>query len=430
MKVSRFALAWLGAAAALIGTSLARPAAADSVEDFYKGRNITLYVGFSAGGGYDSYARTVARYWGNHIPGHPNFVVKNRPGAGSLILANELYNVLPKDGSVVGIFARGMAMEPLLGNKKAKFEARKFDWIGSANNEVSVCIVWHTTPVNTFNDLLTRGMVVGGTGPGADTDIFPKVLNNVIGTKLKLITGYPGGTDVNLAMERGEVEGRCGYSWSSLKSRNPDWIEQKKARILVQISLEKHPELAHVPLITEFTKDPDDLKAMEVIFSRQVMGRPFTAPPGIPAERLKALRDGFMATMKDPQYVADAQKQDLEITPVSGAEMSKLVERVYGSSARAIALAQEAVISESKTQISKKEVSLTTVSGTIAAVEKGGREIRFQVKDKTHKAKVSGSRTKITVGGKDSSRKAIKAGLVCDISYTGDGSEAKDIACK
>ncbi len=430
MRVSRYLLGCTSAAAVVLGAVSSHATAADSVEDFYKRKTITLYIGFSAGGGYDTYGRTVARHWSNHIPGKPKIIVKNRPGAGSLVLANELYNVLPKDGSVVAVIARGMAMEPLLGNEKAQFDVRKYNWIGSANNEVSICVSWHTTSVKTIQDLLKTEMIVGGTGPGADTDVFPKVMNNIVGTKLKLITGYPGGNDINLAMERGEVQGRCGYSWSSAKSRNAEWLEQKKINILVQMSLEKHPDLPNVPLIMDFAKDEDDTKALELIYARQVMGRPFVAPPDVPADRAKALRDAFMATMKDPKFLADAEKQDLEITPVSGAGIHKLIDRIYTSSPRAIALAKEAVTSEKKTQITKKDIPVNTVSATIASVEDGGREIHFKVKNEVHQVSVSGSRTSVSVGGKESSRGAIKEGMMCDVSYQGDGSEAKKIACK
>ncbi|MFQ6016959.1 MAG: Bug family tripartite tricarboxylate transporter substrate binding protein, partial [Kiloniellaceae bacterium] len=218
------ALAGLAVAGAAAGLMVPATAGADAVADFYKGKTITLFVGYSPGGGYDTYARTVARHMGKHIPGNPDFVVKNRPGAGSMKLANEMYAAVPKDGSVIGIIGRGQVMEPLFGTEQAKFDPSEFNWLGSANNEVSVCVSWHTSPVRTVQDLMTQQLIVGGTGPGADTDTFPKVLNNVIGTRLKLVTGYPGGNDILLAMERGEVDGRCGYSWSSAKSRKADWL--------------------------------------------------------------------------------------------------------------------------------------------------------------------------------------------------------------
>jgi len=323
----------------VLAASAIQPAAADAIADFYKNRTVTLYVGYGPGAGYDTYARTVARHLGKHIPGNPNVIVVNRPGAGSLVLTNELYNVMPKDGTAFGLVARGVAMEPLLGNEKAKFDARNFSWIGSANKEVSLCIAWHNTPIRTFEDLFTEEMLVGGIG--GDTNTFPKVLNHVLGTKLKLIAGYAGGGALALAMEQGEVQGRCGLSWSTAKSHH--WIAQEKVRILVQMSLEKHPDLPNVPLIMDYTKDADARNALALVFAPQVMGRPFVAPPGVPADRVTALRDAFMATMKDPQFLAEAKKQKLEINPASGEQIAKLLRDIYGSSPRAVAIAREAI---------------------------------------------------------------------------------------
>src|SRR6266540_4212233 len=214
---------WTRRAAAAVLTfaplPLAQPTAhAQSPADFYKSRNVELYIGYSVGGAYDLYARVLARHIGKHIPGNPNIVPKNMEGAGSLRLANWLYNVAAKDGTVFGTIGRGTGFDPLLGHKAASFDATKFTWIGSANNEVSVCVAWHTTPITKFEDLLTRELTVGGTGAAADTDQFPKIANGVLGTKMRVVTGYPGGNDIGLAMERGEVKGRCGWSWSSVKS--------------------------------------------------------------------------------------------------------------------------------------------------------------------------------------------------------------------
>lgn len=339
MNALRLILSCFGAAGVLLSTSVIQPAAADAVADFYKNRTVTLYIGYGPGAGYDTYGRTVARHWGKHIPGNPNVIVVNRPGAGSLVLTNELYNTLPKDGTAFGLVARGVAMEPLLGNEKARYDARNFSWIGSANKEVSLCIAWHTTPIRTFEDLFTREMIVGGVG--GDTNTFPKVLNHVLGTKLKLIAGYAGGAALSLAMEQGEVQGRCGLSWSTAKSHH--WIAQEKVRILVQMSLEKHSDLPNVPLIMDYTKDADARNALALVFAPQVMGRPFVAPPDVPADRVKALRDAFMATMKDPQFLAETKKQKLEINPATGEQIAKLLEEIYSSSPRAVAMAREAV---------------------------------------------------------------------------------------
>ena len=336
----------LVAASVCLLTALPAPMAAqeDAVSDFYQGRQVRLLIGYSAGGGYDTYARLLARHLGRHIPGNPTIVPQNMPGAGSLTLANFLYNVAPKDGSVIGTFARGMAMEPLLAGEGTRFDATQFAWIGSLNNEVSICASWHTSGVRSMEDLETRELIVGGTGSGADTDTFPIVMNNLLSANIKLISGYPGGNDVLLAMERGEVDGRCGWSWSTVQSRTPDWLAEGKINILTQVALEKHPDLPHVPLITEFADSEDELTAMELIFSRQVMGRPYLAPPGIPAERHEALRRAFDATARDPAFLADAERIQLEINPVSGEAIDALITRMYAAPETAVRLASDAII--------------------------------------------------------------------------------------
>jgi tripartite-type tricarboxylate transporter receptor subunit TctC len=318
-----------GVIAALLVVIAVSAGHAQSVADFYKGKNIDLYIGYSAGGGYDLYARQLARHMSKHIPGNPTVVPKNMTGAGSLVLANWLYNIAPKDGTTFGIIGRGTGFDPLLGNAKAKFDGTKFTWIGSANNEVSVCVAWHTSGITKFDDLLTKELVVGGTSSSADTDQFPKIVNGVLGTKMKIITGYPGGNDVGLAMERGEVQGRCGWSWSSVLSTHLQWYKEKKFTVLMQLALEKHPDLPDVPLIVDLAKTDEQRQILKLIFARQVMGRPFLAPPGIPKERADALRKAFMDTMKDKDFLAEADKAKMEITPVSGEALDKLVKEIY-----------------------------------------------------------------------------------------------------
>ena len=229
-----------GAAAVLIlsATSLfAQPIAyAQEPAAFYKGRNVDLYIGYSVGGAYDLYARVLARHLGKHIPGNPTIVPKNLEGAGSLRLANWLYNVAPKDGTALATIGRGTPFDPLLGSKGAQFQADKFTWIGSANNEVSICVAWKTSGVTKLEDTLTKELIVGGTGQAADTDQFPRILNGVLGTKFKIVTGYPGGNDVTLAMERGEVKGRCGWSWSSVLATHKRWIEIGRASCRERVS--------------------------------------------------------------------------------------------------------------------------------------------------------------------------------------------------
>ena len=315
-------------AAAIITFSAIAIGHAQSPADFYKGRNIDLYIGYSAGGGYDVYARALARHMGRFVPGNPTIVPKNMTGAGSLVLTNWLYNVAPKDGTAFGMIGRGTAFDPLLGSTKAQFDADKFNWIGSMNNEVSVCVAWHTTGITTLEQLKQKELTVGGSGQAADTDQFPKVLNATLGTKFKVVTGYPGGNDVDLAMERGEVMGRCGWSWSSVIATHQSWIDDKKINVLVQLSLSRHADLPNVPLIMDFAKTDDEKQIFKLVFARQPMGRPFLAPPGIPAERVEALRKAFMDTLNDKEFRAETDRMKLEINPVSGDAVQAIVQEV------------------------------------------------------------------------------------------------------
>jgi tripartite-type tricarboxylate transporter receptor subunit TctC len=327
----------------LTALMMTTPASADDVADFYRGKQVRLLIGYSAGGGYDTYARLLARHMGKHIPGKPTIVPQNMPGAGSLTLTNFLYNVAPKDGTVFGTIARGMAMEPLLGGEGTRFDATKLSWIGSLNNEVSICASWHTSKVKTIEDLQTTQLIVGGTGSGADTDTYPIVMSNLLDANIKLISGYPGGNDILLAMERGEVDGRCGWSWSSVVSRRGDWLKENKINVLVQMALQKHPDLPDVPLVMDLADDEDEKMAMELIFARQVMGRPFVGPPAIPADRRDALRQAFLDTVEDSEFRADIEKVQLELNPVSGEDIERIIARIYTASDNAISLASDAI---------------------------------------------------------------------------------------
>jgi tripartite-type tricarboxylate transporter receptor subunit TctC len=250
-------------------------------------------------------------------------------GAASLRLANWIYNAAPKDGTAIGAVSRGAAFDPLLGSTAAQFDASKFNWVGSANDEVSLCVALSSSGIAKFDDLMTKTLTIGSTGTADDTYQFPAIMNGVLGTKFKMITGYPGGNDVSLAMERGEVQGRCGWSWSSLKATRLDWVQSKKINLLVQMSLAKHPDLPDVPLVTDLAKTDEQRAIFKLIFARQVMGRPYMLPPGVPQDRVEALRKAFMETMSDPAFLAEAEKGKLEITPVSGDKIQKLVDEIY-----------------------------------------------------------------------------------------------------
>ncbi|MBO0752950.1 MAG: hypothetical protein J2P53_12610, partial [Bradyrhizobiaceae bacterium] len=263
----------------------------------------------------------------------------------SLRLANWLYRIGAKDGSVIATIGRGTGFDPLLGVAAAQFDATRFTWIGSGNHEVSVCVAYNGTSGNghaaitTFADLQSREMTVGGTGASSDTDQFPRVLNGVLGTRMKVVSGYPGGNDIVLAMERGEVEGRCGWSWSSVKSTHGAMIAENKLHVLLQLSLHKHPELPDVPLVLDLARTAEERQILTLIFARQVMGRPFLAPPGIPPDRAEALRAAFTATMADPAFLAEAEKAQLEVNPVTGEELQQLVAEIYRTPPEVVAKA-------------------------------------------------------------------------------------------
>ena len=325
---SRLTTALLAAALSLAASL---PAGAQSVEEFYRKTPVQLLIGFPVANAYDTYGRAVARHLGKHIPGNPTVVPVNRPGAGSLTVANSLYNAAPKDGSTIAHFNRSIPLEPLMGNAAAKFDGRKFTWLGSVGNEVSVCVGWHTAAVKTWSDFLTKEFVAGAAGLGADTGVFPTVLKNLFGAKIKIITGYPGGAEMSIAMERGEIDGRCGWSWSGVKSSKPEWISGKQINVLLQLGLQKSAELPDVPLIMDQATTDDQRQILRLVFSRQEFAWPFAAPPDIPADRAQALRDAFAATLKDPEFLADAKKIQIDVNPISAASVERLIGELYAA---------------------------------------------------------------------------------------------------
>ncbi|MCH6577927.1 MAG: hypothetical protein IH807_08880 [Proteobacteria bacterium] len=416
-------------AIALIALGMPSPTAkAASVADFYKGKTLTLYVGFAPGGGYDTYSRLLAPHFARNIPGKPKIIVKNKTGAATIVLANWLYNAAPRDGTVLGMIARGAPTLELLGGKGPKFDSTKFNWLGSLNNEVSVCVTSHRAPAKTFKELLEHETVVGTQGPVSDSEQFANFIQNLLGAKLRLISGYPGTAVTVLAMDRGEVDGICGWSWTSVKLMRGKDLEAGKLNILLQMSLAGHPELPDVPLITDFAKNKSQRDQMDLIFSRQTMGRPYLLPPGVPKDRVAALRKAFMATVKDPKFVAAAKRSKLEINPVSGEEIQKLIVKVLATPAKTVAAARENL--KSKGPLEKAKVVMLKHSGKVTKTKKGGRRIYIDYKGKEVKAKVSGSRTKVTIDGKKTKRKHIKVGMTCTFNYPGSGMEAKNIDCK
>ena len=323
-------MAFRHAVIAVLLTVLPVPnALAQSVADFYRGKSIDLYINVSVGGGYDLYGRMVARHIGKHIPGNPTVVPRNMEGGGGLRLSNWLYNIGPKDGTAIGAVTRAMAFEPLLGNNLARYDGTKFNYIGSANDEVSVCVAWYTSGVRSFEDARRMQLVVGASGIPDDTYQYPALLNHMFGAKFRMVLGYAGGNEINLAMERGEVQGRCAIPWSTVKATRRSWIDDNKVSLLMQYSLGKHADLPNVPLVMDLAKTAEQRTILTLIFGRQVMGRPFAAPPGVPKDRVDALRKAFMETMADREFLAEAEQLKFEVTPVSGDKLESLVLDVY-----------------------------------------------------------------------------------------------------
>ena len=332
---------WSIIAASLFGAALTSPAGAAEPEDFYKGKTVSLVIGYSVGGGYDAYGRLVARHLGKHIPGNPSVVAQNMTGAGSLKAANYLYSVAPKDGSVIGTFSRSQGIAPLLG--KAEFDSTRFSWLGSVTDEVSLCVTRHDSPVKTWNDVLARETTFGGEGAGSDPNIFALLYRNVFGAKLKIVTGYPGTNEIQLATERGEVDGLCGLSWSTLKGRYPHWLKDKKANILVQAGIKKQAELPDVPSATELATSPEQMQILKLVLIGQAMARPFAAPPGIPADRKAALIAAFERTNKDPEFLAEAERLNLEVNPVPAGRLEALLTEAYATPKDVVARAAKAM---------------------------------------------------------------------------------------
>lgn len=314
----------LAAAAVILG---AGPALAQSsVADFYKGRTITIFIGFTAGGEYDLHGRIVARFIGRHIPGNPTVIASQMTGAGTLNLANYLYNIAARDGTNLGVISNGMPAAQATGTEGIKFDAAKFYWIGALGPTIETMATWHTTGVTTLEQAMQKEVVAGSTGKGSITHVMPNVMNEMFGTKFKVVSGYRGGADVNIALERGEVGAR-NNSWTSWKSTKPQWLSDKLITVIAYAG-PVTKELSHVPHLQTIAKSDDDRRVLNVVFAGSSLGRPIMATPGIPADRVKALRDGFDAAMADPEFVAAAQQANFDLDPIRGVDMQKVVEDV------------------------------------------------------------------------------------------------------
>lgn len=426
LRPTAFSLALGVSAISIFGAAAA--AQADAVTDFYKSKRLTLIVPTAAGGGYDVPARALGRHLNRHIPGNPAIVVQNMPGAGGKRAVNYVYNVAPKDGSVVSAIHSFISFDPLFegAKSKAQFDARKFNWIGSIGSTTSVGVAWHEAPVKSHKDLFDKDLVVGGVGTSTPMVTHPYLLRGLLGMRFNVVAGYLSGSEVDLAMERGEVQGRIDYTWFGLKEGHPDWLRDKKVTILFQMGLRKASDLPDVPLALDFARNEDERRILETVFLNYEFGRPFITTPGVPADRLAALRQAFMATMKDKAFLADAAKSRLDVDPIAPERLAELVARAYQMPPALIARINE--LQTPPSQLTK--VKFKTVRATLGEPGKKGRfAITLAQGGKKETVVVNRDRTRVTIGGKTAEAKALKTGMSCAVEYLGDRTTANSIAC-
>jgi tripartite-type tricarboxylate transporter receptor subunit TctC len=316
----------LTALALACAASLPGSARADAVADFYAGKTLTIIVGADTGGGYDAQGRLMARHLGRFIPGKPSIIVQNQPGAGSLIAANNIYNTAPKDGTVIGLVQRGVLSAKFTNPSGVRYDLARFNWVGNLSSEAGVVVAWHTSPFKTIQDVMSQEMLVAGTGPNIDTETSPRLLNALTGTRFKIISGYSGTSDGVLAMERGEVQGLGDWSWSNVKTRRPDYLRDKKIRVLLQVTTEKMPDLPDVPLAMDLVRNESDRKIMALFLAQKSAARPVVAPPDVPSDRMAAIRTAFEQMIKDPDFLKDAAATKLELDPSPAAEVEKVIQ--------------------------------------------------------------------------------------------------------
>lgn len=325
---------------AVIGSSGVQ---AQSVEEFYKNKQYKVLVGSTPGGGNDLFARMFAKHYGKHVPGNPTWTVINMPGAGGILVTQQIYSLQPKDGSVIAAVQRGIPLEPLLSGKDLKYDSQKMKWLGSLNKETNLIIAWHTAQVKNADDLMNKKLefIAGAAGGGADSLTYPRLLNKTLGTRFKVVTGYAGGEEQSLAMERREIDGRASVPWTTVRANHGDWLRDKKINIIVQMALHRDPDLPDLPNVLEYVKDPKDRQVFELLFARQETGRPYAAPPEIPADRLAALRKAFVAVANDKEFIQDMEQRGGSVELLTAEEMEPLITRLYQTPQDVVLAARE-----------------------------------------------------------------------------------------
>ncbi len=406
---------------AAVAVGLAAPAmnfeaSAASVADFYRGKTMSVIVGTTPGGTNDFIARTLVTHMRKHIPGSPKMIVRNMPGAGSMRATNYLFNIATKDGTAFGTMIRGLVLAPLLGIRGVAFDASRFNWIGSVNKVVMVGAVWKTAPAHTLEQMKTTPIIVGATGPSTGMSQFPAIYNATLGTKFKIIYGYPGGSQVTLAMERGEVQARLGWTYGALMAEKSQWIKDGTIKLFIQMGVARHPELPNVPFATDLAKTKEDRQMIELLSSQTAFGRPYFAPPDVPADRMKALKAAFNATMTDKGFLRDAGKRHIVVDPVSATELSAIVDKIY-KTPKPVVERVKAILA--KRDMIKRKAALAKVTAKVTKLKRGGRMVTL-ASGKTYR--ISGRFTKkLTVAGVTGRvRGKIKVGMTC--TFEADGS--------
>lgn len=420
-------------AAIFAGGALALLPATGTVhaEDFYKGKTVSVIITSGVGGSVDLMNRLATRYLSKHIPGHPTVVAKNMDGAGGIVGANYIYNLAPKDGTQLGGSLNTVPFVPLFyGNsakaKSLRFDPRKFEWIASPAPFIAVAIAWHTSPIKTWRDLLTTQMIVGSAGLASSSTVDAVFLKNVLGFKYKVLFGYPGGGDIDLAMIRGETQGRATTAWAGITSRHPDWLKKKLIRVLYQEGIEPNPGVPKdVPLLIDQIKDPEKKALLKLKMASYAMGYPVFAPPGVPADRVAILRKAFADTYRDPAYLADAKNARVLVAPISAEKLTKIIDDAYSAPADVKATLVQALQPGGGVL---EKVKAVKVSSAISDIGKKGM-LAFTAGGKPTHAKV-GKKTKVTIDGKKAKGDDLKVGMNCNIEYYGDKSQAKAVACK
>jgi tripartite-type tricarboxylate transporter receptor subunit TctC len=393
----------------------------------YAGKTMTVAIGSGASGSHAQYGRLVARHMGQHVPGQPSLVAKYYPGAGGMTLANQLWTQAPRDGTTIALINRTIFLEPLINGPNAvgKFDPRKLSWIGSADSIVGVALAWHTSKVKTWKDLLEHELIVAAVGAASGTTKEAYLLRNLFGFKFRVIMGYLAGGDVDLAMERGEVEGRANLAWQGLKNRDLKHVQEGRIRMLYQMALARHKELPDLPLVMDFARNDRERQILTLNFAVNEVGYSFAAPPGVPPAQLAALRAAFKRTMEDPKFIAEARKQRLDINYIPPERLQVIFDGLYGTAPELIA----EWLRLTQPNVPEEKARVQNVRVTLAAVGAGARSLSFDVGGTRHEARIDRRQTAITIGGNKASPDALKAGFTCSISYFGNKGTATSIAC-